>query len=251
MENGTHTDAFGALLRGGALALEILDKFPMPIEVFAPDGTSIYVNRALLELNGVADAALLIGKYNLKNDPVCNDLMGLREGIQRAFHGEVVVASDISPPVQDLVDRGVVKEKPYESARLDMHLTPIHREGQLTCVVCVFVVKSIYKGKPDAAKAKRYIESHWQEDFDSQAVAKSVNMSVRQLYNLFSRHVDMTPKEYYNKCKVEHIRERLADKHLTVTEAFAACGEDSRGWLRKVFRDITGMSPKEYRASLK
>ena len=60
----------------------------------------------------------------------------------------------------------------------------------------------------------------------------------------------MTPGDYHKKVKVDHIKEKLEDKNLSVKEAFAACGEDSRGWLSKVFKEITGLSPKQYREKL-
>jgi len=81
--------------------------------------------------------------------------------------------------------------------------------------------------------------------------AKAVNMSVAQLYSIFKRHTGITPGEYHKKIKIDHIKEKLADKTLSIKEAFAACGEDSQGWMLRVFKEITGMSPKQYRESLK
>ena len=64
------------------LLFRTLDPFPMPVEVFAPDGILLFSNRAFLEMNNIPDAGLIIGKYNVLNDQVCNDQMGLRDGIQ-------------------------------------------------------------------------------------------------------------------------------------------------------------------------
>ena len=61
----------------------------------------------------------------------------------------------------------------------------------------------------------------------------------------------MTPSEYFKKVKVDHLKEKLADKTLSIKEAFAACGEDSQGWVVKIFKEVTGISPKNYRESLK
>jgi YesN/AraC family two-component response regulator len=46
---------------------------------------------------------------------------------------------------------------------------------------------------------------------------------------------------------VERIKEKLADKSLSIKEAFAACGEDSQGWMAKVFKEITGINPSDWR----
>ena len=60
----------------------------------------------------------------------------------------------------------------------------------------------------------------------------------------------MTPGDYHKKIKVKYIKEKLADDNLSIKEAFAACGEDSRGAYFKIFKKLTGLSPNEYRKSL-
>ena len=229
---------------------QVLDLFPIPIEIFAPDGTSVFCNRALIEFNGAKDASGITGKYNLINDPVCNDQLGMREGIQKAFRGEAVIAKDNPVPIQDLVDRGIIEEKPFERAIGDYLLYPVFRKDKLHFVVFVLIVRGIYFGRPDMARAKEYIDSHWQGEYDRNIIAKSANMSVSQLYSLFKKHIGMAPGEYHKKVKVDHIKEKLADKNLSIKEAFAACGEDSQGWMLRVFKEITGLTPTQFRREL-
>ena len=226
---------------------QFLDFFPLPVEVFAPDGTSMFLNRSGLEMNNISDPALVVGKYNLLNDPVCNDQMGMRESIQKAFLGEAVVCFDVVVPIQDLVDRGVINEKPFEKSFADFYLYPIKHKGKLVFVVFFYVVKKMYYGRTDVAKVREYIDTHWQGEFIKEAVAKSVNISVAQLYKLFKEHTGMTPGDYHRKVKVERIKEKLMDKNLSVKEAFAACDEDSRGWMLRVFKELTGMTPTQFR----
>jgi len=171
----------------------------------------------------------------------------MRKWIQKAFRGEAVMGNDYPVPIQDLVDRGVIKEKPFESASGDYILYPVFKNDKLHLVVFILIVKGMYFGRPDVARAKEYIDSHWQGEYDSKTVAKAVNMSVAQLYNLFKQNVGMPPGEYHNKVKVDRIKEKLGDKNLSIKEAFAACGEDSQGRVAKVFKKVTGMSPKQYR----
>jgi len=233
------------------LMFMFFNMFPMPVEIFEPDGTLVYINRALLDFYSIRDASLVVGKYNLLTDPVLNGRLDMGEALQRVFKGETVVFADFSPPIQDLFDGGVIDEKPFESAIIDIYSYPIQSDDKLSYVVCVLIVKSVYQGTPDVARAKEYIEAHWREAYDQHALAKSLSMSVSQLYSLFKEHVGMAPGDYYKKVKVDHIKEKLINKNLTITEAFAACGEDSRGWIAKVFKEITGLSPREYRASIK
>ena len=229
---------------------QAFDMFPFPMEVFAPDGMSVFLNQAFRKLDNITDPSQVIGKYNLLTDPVCNDHMNMRDGIQRAFRGETYVWHDINTPIWDMVERGAVEEQIYEKAFADFYLFPIMDGKKVIFVVFVFIVRNLYFGRPDVAKAKEYIDSHWQGEYDAEAVAKFVNMSLTQLYRVFKEHTGITPGDYYKKIKVERIKEKLVDKNLSVKEAFAACGEDSRGWLSKVFKEITGLSPKQYREKL-
>jgi len=242
------TEAITKLRGSRKLLFQILDMFPIPIEIFEPGGTSVFFNLASMELNNVSDANQIVGKYNLLNDPVCNDQMGLREEIRRAFRGETISIPDFIPPIQDLVDRGIISEKPFEKAFMDLFLYPVWNGEKLAYVVCIFFVKNLYKGRHDVLKAKEYIDKYWYHDFNPHSLARSVNMSVSQLYRLFKQLAGVTPGEYYRKCKVDHIKEKLLDKSLTISQAFSSCGENSRGAFARVFKEITGMSPRKFRS---
>ena len=243
-------DSFLSMINKPELAFQFFDMLPTPIEIFGADGVVTYLNRAWAEMVSIKDIYLVVGDYNFKTDPVCREIMG-DEFVDRVFRGEAVTFPDFPAPIQDVYDRGVIDEKPWEAATMDMFFLPIWDGDQFICSICFATVKNMYKGRADIVDAKKYIESHWQEEYDQNAVAKSVNMSVSQLYNLFKQHVGMAPGDYYKQVKVKHIKEKLADKNLTIADAFAACGEDSRSSLRKVFKEMTGMSPKEYKASIK
>jgi AraC-like DNA-binding protein len=217
------------------------------MEIFAADGTTVYINRAGMEMTGCKDASLLVGKDNLLKDPVCMDQLGYRKDLLRAFSGETIVVQNFSAPIQDVLDRGVIEEKPWEKGIMDLYMYPV-RKGEKVCfVVCLFFIKSLYYGKPEIAKAKEYIDKHWQDEFDPDAVAAYVGLSRRKLFYAFRQHAGMSPGHYYKRCKVEHIKKKLADKNLSIKQAFAACGENSRSHFAKVFREITGLSPKQYR----
>ena len=225
-----------------------LDMFPLPVEVFSPDGTAIYLNQAYMKLHNATNPGFCVGKYNVLKDPVCNDQLGMRDGIQRAFsHGEPCVYYDVDAPIQDMLERGVFEQKPYEKSFADFHLYPIMNGRKISFVVFVWNVKKLYHGRPDLARAKAYMDTHWQSGYDKEKVAAAVNMSVAQLYRLFKEHTGMTPGDYHKRVKVERIKEKLLDNNLSIKEAFASCGGDSHSWLSTVFKQITGLSPTEFR----
>jgi hypothetical protein len=79
------------------LLAKVLEFIPYPIQIYAPDGTSVMVNRAMLaEYNNVSPE-LVVGKYNIFNDP---DVIFTDEfqKLKRAFNGETVFFQDIKVP---------------------------------------------------------------------------------------------------------------------------------------------------------
>ena len=236
--------------KAGESWFQILDMFPIPTEIFAPDGTTVFLNRAGMEMINCKDKSLIIGKYNLLQDPVCMDKLGYREEFRRAFRGETIISKNFPAPIQDLLERKVIEEKPFEKADMDVYFYPVWKDDILHFVVCVFVVRNMYMGRQDMTKAKEYIDLNWQTKFDPKAIALSLNMSVNQLYLLFKKYTGITPGEYYKKIKMEHIKDKLLDKNLSIKQAFAECGENSQGRFVRVFKARTGLSPTEYRKQI-
>ena len=250
--NDSIAGTFQMLLENKELMFQFMEIFPLPLEIFAPDGTAVFINRAFLELNGIPDADLLIGKYNLLNDPVCNEELNQKEGIQKAFRGDTNLSfvSDVTAPLEDLVARGIIKKKPYEKVVMDFYLYPIRSNDKLAFVVFVGVVKNIFQGRPEIARAMEFLDRQWKEEYDPKALADYINMSVSQMYCLFKQHSGITPGNYHKLCKVEHIKEKLADKNITIKQVFAACGEDSRGTYARIFKQVYGISAFEYRKNM-
>jgi len=240
------SEPFKALIGNQGLNYQILDLLPIPIEIFAPNGTAIFINRALLELLNIPDADLVVGKYNLKNDPVCLEILG-QVVIDKTFRGETVSIQNFPAPVQDLVDRGVINEKPFESAIMDLFCLPIWDGEVFTCTICFFTIKNMYQGRADIAKAQEYIKQHWQEKFDLDKAAQAANLSHRYFQRMFKEVTGDTPRDYYQNYKIHEIQEKLLDTSLSIEQTFIDCGVDVHGKYFRMFKEITKQTPLEYR----
>lgn len=64
-----HVEAFQMLHGNTELLAKVIDCLPYPVQVYAPDGTSVLVNRALLDEYHVDDPGVVVGKYNVLKDP--------------------------------------------------------------------------------------------------------------------------------------------------------------------------------------
>ena len=240
------SEPFKALIGNQGLNYQFYDLLPIPIEVFSSDGTCVFMNRAWQELHNFTDPSLTVGKYNLKNDPVCLEIMG-QESMDKVFRGEAWSDPDFPIPIQDALERGVISEKPYEAATMNMFMLPIWDGDTFAYTVCFATVKNMYKGRADIAKAQAYIDEHWKDEFDLDKTAHSANLSKRHFQRIFKEVTDSTPIEYYHNVKINKIKEKLSDETLSIEQVFEACGVNSRNLYLKLFKEKTGMSPLEYR----
>jgi len=240
------SDGFKSLLVNPELNVQVYDLLPIPIEIFAADGTVIYANRAGFEMVGITDPSKHIGIFNLWKDSECIRLMG-QDVLDKIFHGEAVSFPDFPAPIQDVYDRGVINEKPWDAATMDLFFLPIWDGDVFNCTICFFTVKNMYKGRTDIIKAQEYIEQNWLEEFNIEKAARAANLSLRHFQRIFKENAKMTPFEYYKKIKIEKLKEKLLDLNLNIEQAFAACGVDYHGHYKSMFKDTVGMSPSEYR----
>jgi len=204
----------------------------------------------MLELNNVPDASLFVGNYNGQTDPLMIEIIG-QEALDRIRRGEIVSFRDFPAPIEDVVNRGITEGKPWEAATMDLFFLPLWDGDVFKCSVCFFTVKNKYQGRSDIAKAREYIEIHWRDEFDLDKVAQAANLSSRHFRRLFTELVGETPQEFYQKIKIEKIKEKLLDGNLSIEQAFKACGVDSRGRYLKHFKEETGCNPSEYRKAIK
>jgi len=237
---------FRALLSSPGLNFQFYDSMPVPVEVFAPDGTAVFINRAWTEMNNIPAGGAQSLEYNLKNDPVCLEILG-QEFIDKIFRGEAVSFSDFPVPIQDAVDRGAIAEKPFEAATADVFMLPLWEGGEFVCTVCFFTFKNMYKDRADITRAREYIDKRWYDDFDIDGAARAAGLSRRHFQRVFKNVTGETPFGYYQNLKIKKIREKLRDKSLSVEKAFAECGVDSHGSYFRLFKEKTGRTPAEYR----
>lgn len=245
-----HVEAFQMLHGNTELLAKVIDCLPYPVQVYAPDGTSVLVNRALLDEYHVDDPGVVVGKYNVLKDPSVI-ATGRYNALQRAFRGETVYLYDIRVPIEDITERYGIRDLDIIAAYQDITLFPIF-DGQknVAYVVALLIDRRVYRGKEEIEKAKEYMETHWLEPFDADATAKAACLSRAHFSKLFRKHTGTTPYEYYINYKIHRLREKLLDTNLTVAQAFAACNLDYNGHTARVFREKTGLSPSDYRKAL-
>jgi len=91
-------------------------------------------------------------------------------------------------------------------------------------------------------------------NFDSklslQMLAKESGYSRVHFLRMFRAATGYAPHSYLLKLRVDRVRELLANSTLSLTEIALECGFSSHSHLSRVFRQVLGATPSEYRRSL-
>lgn len=231
----------------------VLELFPVPIEVFSPDGLSLFVNREFLNFFRISNAEDIVGKLNILDDSYIHQKLGLTDYLRRAFSGELLSFHDLRVPSDEIVRRYGGSKSNFAENDVYQNITcfPFRDEtGSLTCIVTLFMRKRVYQSRLDTAKAKAYIDAHWLDDFDQNKIANAANLSPDHLTRLFKQWIGKTPYSYYQELKIERIKEALLSTNLSIREVFAACGTDYNSCFAEAFKRNVGMTPTQYRKSL-
>lgn len=99
---------------------------------------------------------------------------------------------------------------------------------------------------------KRAIIDHIHEQPDcawtlSACLESHIGMPYDTISRLFSQKEGRTIERYYIAQKVERVKELLAYNELTLSEIAYRVGYSSTAHLSRQFKQVTGMSPSEYR----
>lgn len=92
-----------------------------------------------------------------------------------------------------------------------------------------------------------YIEAHIKEEIDVEELAQTGNVSVRTVYNQFSKHFGLTPRLYMKNAKLKSLREELVGnpKVRNVTEIALDYGFTHLGRFSSDYRKMFGELPSE------
>jgi len=124
-----------ALLSSEEQFRQIVQQMPYPTEVCAPNGTTVMVNPAFLELFGIESADRVIGQRNILKEPLV-DQLGLRETIARAYEGATVFVPELLIPLENVRSTYGVSRK--ETIVLEVTMFPVfHPTGGIRQVVTI------------------------------------------------------------------------------------------------------------------
>lgn len=96
-----------------------------------------------------------------------------------------------------------------------------------------------------------YINGHFAQIDSIGQIAEAFFVSKYHLCRVFKNAMKVTLIEYLNQVKIKNARQLLEFSERDVGDVAEACGFNSVAYFSNVFKKITGMSPTEYRKSIR
>ena len=95
-----------------------------------------------------------------------------------------------------------------------------------------------------------YIGEHFREtNLRIGELAMQCGISETYYRRLFSAVFGMSPLHYINRLRIESAKDLLASGEALPTEVYSRCGFHDDGYFFRVFREYTGTTPRQYKAS--
>ena len=101
------------------------------------------------------------------------------------------------------------------------------------------------------ARAQKYIREHYMSEISLDDVSKEVNVSPYYFSKLFKEEVGENFIDYLTSVRIDRAKNALRDPTLSVREVGAMSGYSDPNYFSRIFKKQTGMTPREYRDSLK
>ena len=92
-----------------------------------------------------------------------------------------------------------------------------------------------------------FIYENYQNEISVEDIANAANISKSECFRCFRSMIEKKPIEFLNEYRLKKALELLTAADMPVTEVSLSCGFGHISYFGKLFREVYGMSPREYR----
>lgn len=94
----------------------------------------------------------------------------------------------------------------------------------------------------------QFIHRRYGEEISTGAIAQSASVSESECLRCFRSTIGTTPIQYLREYRVGQAARLLGNTHIRIADIAAECGFQDVSYFTKTFREMTGVTPKIYRA---
>lgn len=106
-------------------------------------------------------------------------------------------------------------------------------------------------GKDDHISVLRsvrtYIDTHYAEKLTIEEIARNVYLSPAYLCTLFKKKMGNTIHDYILRVRIEKSIEFMQDRSLSLKDIMKKCGIESQSYYTRIFKEMIGVTPGQYR----
>lgn len=93
----------------------------------------------------------------------------------------------------------------------------------------------------------QFIHEYYSEKITVAEIAQSVSISESECLRCFRNTVQLTPNQYLRQYRIQQAAKLLASTEEKISAIANTCGFDDLSFFAKTFRELTGVSPSQYR----
>lgn len=101
--------------------------------------------------------------------------------------------------------------------------------------------------RAEIRRAVQHFNQNYPSDICIRDYAKSSGLSEAWFIRSFKEHMGVTPGRYLTETRISRAKDLLKSSSLNVTQAAALTGYQNPLYFSRIFKQITGMSPMEYK----
>lgn len=122
--------------------------------------------------------------------------------------------------------------------------------GHLSLIAGQLLLHGENSEAPEITRAREFIQQHLSEPLDLKQVADHSNLSSCYFCRKFKKSAGMAFTSYVARTRLEAAKGLLANPQVRVSEVAFEVGFQSLTHFNRVFKEVTGMSPTQYRGQL-
>lgn len=107
--------------------------------------------------------------------------------------------------------------------------------------------KEVEKSTTLIGKINQYIHEHYNEDIGRNQIAAEFYLTPEYLAKLYKKRTGVSLKTYINQYRIEKAKELLRTSDKSISDIAEAVGFDNFSYFSTLFKNLTGLSPKDYK----